>query len=327
MIRTKYRMAAVVVSYHPDNVIFRRLLNLLAFQVDKIYVIDNGSNFFDLFISSFNKNRFNEEKILFFQLKENIGLAKALNVGIEMALADGMDFIVFSDQDSQPAENMVDGLLSAYLELEKRGIRVGAIGPLVTDLHTSHTIPFQVNIPGKFFYRHGIPTDDVPHVETLTLITSGTLVPTHVLRDVGGMREDFFIDQVDIEWCHRARAKGYRLFGTSWARLYQRMGENRLSVWFFGWRFENNYKPLRIYYRLRNFVALSKLKYVNRSWLVRSGFYWFKVLSAHLVFGKDRMKTLKMACSGILDGMMGRMGRHPESGLPQVGNSVPDEHL
>jgi rhamnosyltransferase len=34
-----------------------------------------------------------------------------------------------------------------------------------------------------------------------------------VLREVGPMREDFFIDHVDIEWSHRMRAAGHALFG------------------------------------------------------------------------------------------------------------------
>jgi rhamnosyltransferase len=327
MIDPKHRIAAVIVSYHPDIVIFIKLLELFALQVDKIYVIDNGSTLENTVFPPFSQNELNGDKIIIFQAGGNLGIAKALNIGIEMALSDGMDFIIFSDQDSQPAENMANSLLSAYFELETKWGRVGAIGPLVTDLHTTNTLPFQADIPGKIFYGHRIPTDDVPHVEALTLITSGTLVPVSVLREVGGMREDFFIDQVDIEWCHRARAKGYRLFGTNWAKLYQRMGEERLLVWYLRWRFESAYKPLRIYYRLRNFVALWKLSYVDWRWKVRSSWYWLGIFYAHVIFGKERLKTLKMACLGVRDGVLGRMGRHPESGLPQVGNSVPNKHL
>lgn len=42
----------------------------------------------------------------------------------------------------------------------------------------------------------GAHTDDFRHAHS-----------ANVLRDVGGMREDFFIDHVDIEWSHRARSK------------------------------------------------------------------------------------------------------------------------
>lgn len=321
------KIVAVVITYNPDIASFKTLLEILAPQVAKIYIVDNSPNFNDSTFFSLSSSNINHEHITFLRLGENFGIATALNIGIEIAISEEMEFILLSDQDSQPEKNMVRNLFSAYSALAKEGLRVGAVGPTVTDLYTSLTYPFQAQIPGHFFYGHRAPNPYDPHVEALTLITSGTLIPVSVLREVGGMREDFFIDQVDIEWCHRARAKGYRLFGTNWAKLYQRMGEERLLVWYLRWRFESAYKPLRIYYRLRNFVALWKLSYVDWRWKVRSSWYWLGIFYAHVIFGKERLKTLKMACLGVRDGVLGRMGRHPESGLPQVGNSVPNKHL
>jgi rhamnosyltransferase len=322
-----YRVAVVIVSYNPGVAGFQRLLELLAPQVERIYVVDNSLPGNDSAFSSFFSSNLGCESVVFLRLGDNFGIATALNIGIELAISDGMDFVLLSDQDSQPEENRVKGLLSTFLELTQDGFRVGAVGPTMTDLFTSLTSPFQAKIPGKFFYGHRAPNDEAPYVEALTLITSGTLIPASVLRNVGGMREDFFIDQVDVEWCHRARSKGYRLFGTNRAKFHQRMGEARLPVWYFRWRFESAYGPLRIYYRLRNFVALWKLDYVDWRWKVRASWYWLCVFSAHAVFGKARWKTIKMGSVAVLDGVLGRMGRHPESGLPQIGNSVPDKHL
>ena len=76
------RIAAIIISYNPDIVILRKLLEIIICQAEKIYVIDNGSNFSDHLFSDVSN------KIVFFRIKENLGIAKALNVGIEMALAD-----------------------------------------------------------------------------------------------------------------------------------------------------------------------------------------------------------------------------------------------
>ena len=61
------------------------------------------------------------------------------------------------------------------------------------------------------------------------------------------MREEYFIDKVDIEWCFRARASKYQLFGTGRAHMYQRLGDGGIKVWFFGWRDVSSYSPLRVY--------------------------------------------------------------------------------
>jgi rhamnosyltransferase len=222
----------------------------------------------------------------------------------------GADFIFLSDQDSLPSEDMVRELCHAYKALTDSGLRVGAVGPTYTDLHTDLTYPFQAQLPGRFFYGHKAPTNDFPHVEALTLITSGTLIPIEVLKDVGAMREEFFIDQVDIEWCHRARAKGYRLFGTGWATMYQRMGEARFRVWYLRWRHESAYSPLRIYYRWRNFVALLKLDFIDWRWKLRSSWYLLGIVYSHVFFGSRPFDTMKMFLKGVWHGLRNKMGRY-----------------
>jgi rhamnosyltransferase len=245
-----------------------------------------------------------------FRLRDNFGIATAINMGVREAIRINATYVLLSDQDSLPAEHMVANLLTTYDECRKLAFNVGAVGPTFTDMYTKITYPFQVQRPGRFFYGHEAPTSDKPHIDALTLITSGTLIPVSVLQDVGLMREDFFIDQVDIEWCHRARSKGYRLFGTGLATMYQRMGESNLRVWYLGWRYESAYSPLRIYYRIRNFVALCKLDYIDWRWKIRSCWYTTGVVYSHVFFGRCRIKSLKMASIGLWHGITNKMGRY-----------------
>ena len=39
------------------------------------------------------------------------------------------------------------------------------------------------------------------------------------------MKESYFIDNIDLEWCFRAKSKGYELIGTDEAVLYHAIGE------------------------------------------------------------------------------------------------------
>lgn len=302
------KVAAIIVAHHPRKDELQPLLDRLRSQADEVIVVDNTPGADNPELAALIAATTGHAECTLIRLGENAGLARALNEGCRRALASGADFLLLSDQDSLPSENMVGELCRAYRALTDAGLQVGAVGPTYTDLHTGLTYPFQARLPGRLFYGHQSPTGEAPHVEVLTLITSGTLIPAGTFRDVEGMREDFFIDQVDIEWCHRARSRGYRLFGTGWATMSQRMGEAPLRVWCLRWRNESAYSPLRIYYRLRNFVAMLKLDYIDWRWKLRSSWYHLGLLYSHVFFGPRPLETLKMYFMGVWHGLRGKMG-------------------
>ena len=300
------RVDAVVVTYLPQVAGLSSLLALLSTQVDHVHVVDNPPVADTRVEALLARTQVGNGTLT--RLGENLGIARALNVGIAAAKSRGATHVLFSDQDSEPAPDMVARLLADFAGLCARGERVGAIGPVFTDRHTGTTFPFQAAVPGKFFYGHAHPEPGRPLVEALSLITSGTLVPMEVLQDVGTMREDLFIDKVDIEWCHRARAAGWKLFGSGHARMFQRMGEAGLRVWFLRWRRESVYPPLRLYYQCRNYVALAREPWIQWRWKVRNGWYTLGVVYSQVVFGRQRWQALRMAMRGLADGIRGRMG-------------------
>lgn len=300
------RVFAVVVAYLPNTDVLHALLDTLLSQTQAVFVVDNTPET-DRRVEALCAT-FHISVLTLLRLGQNFGIARALNVGIDAALAAGATHVLLSDQDSLPASNMVVELLRAYQELTDAGRRVAAVGPTYTDRHTGLTFPFQVDVSGKFFYGHRHPSPLDPNVEALTLITSGTLISARVLGELGPMREDFFIDHVDIEWSHRARAAGYALFGVGAAEMFHSMGDDALRVWYFGWRQESAYSPLRVYYRIRNFVALCSLPNIRWRWKLRNGWYWLGFVYTQTVFGQQRLAALRMAVRGLRDGLCGRMG-------------------
>jgi len=300
------RVFAVVVAYLPDTEVLRALLDALLVQTEGVVVVDN-TPVDDRRVETLCTTLARDELQLM-RLGQNLGIAHALNVGIDTAIAAGATHVLLSDQDSLPAPDMVTELLRAHDELTRSGRRVGAVGPTYTDRHTGITFPFQANVPGKFFYGHRRPDATHPAIEALTLITSGTLIAVPVLRELGPMREDFFIDHVDIEWSHRARAAGYALFGVGAAVMFHSMGDHALRVWYLGWRRESAYSPVRVYYRVRNFVALCRLPTIHWRWKVRNGWYIVGVVYTQAVFGQQHLASLRMAARGLWDGLCGCMG-------------------
>jgi rhamnosyltransferase len=299
-------VCAVIVTFKPAIAPLEELLRALIPQVSHAIVVDNSpaedSDVQDLIDS------LGSERTTLIRLGGNRGVAKGLNTGIEHARLQKADFVLLSDQDSLPAADMVMRLLEGYQHVSKSGMPVAAIGPTFTDLHTGTTFPFQAQVAGKFFYGHVRPDAQRPDVEALTLITSGTLIPLAVLDTIGAMREELFIDKVDLEWCLRARAKGFSIYGTGRAKMFQRLGERHLRVWWLRWRNESAYSPVRVYYQVRNFFALCSFSYIPLRWKLRQAWFTFGVAYSQIVFGSERISTARMVLSGAFDGLRGRMG-------------------
>lgn len=302
------RVFAVVVTFLPSRKALHALLKRLESQVSGVIVVDNNSES-DVTVPTLI-DALHSDHMQLIRLNDNMGIAKALNVGIERAIQNDADYVLLSDQDSFPDSNMVHELVLSIGALERTGHRVGAIGPTYTDRLTRVTFPFQATIPGKLFYGHAVPTAQNPTVQVLTLITSGSLVSTAVLSDVGLMREDLFIDYVDTEWCYRARSAGYELFGTLNARMSHQLGDQSLRVWYFGWRHESAYSALRMYYRTRNYIALCRMRHVSATWKIRSAWYSMGLVYTHVLYGPARCATLRMMMLGICDGLRGQMGAY-----------------
>ena len=306
------RVFAVVVAFQPNAVVLRALLETLLAQTTGVLVVDNTAED-DRRVESLYAE-FPQKALQLIRLGSNFGIAHALNVGIDVALSAGATHVLLSDQDSLPAPDMVKGLLRALAELTELGHNMGGVGPTYTDIHTQKTHPFKAIIPGKFFPGEVVADKQRPLVEALSLITSGTLIPAIALETVGLMRADFFIDRVDTEWCLRARSHGYKIFGTIYATMYQRMGEHSLTVWYGTWRQVSAYSPIRIYYQIRNSLYMWRLNYVSLRLKIRSTWYAMGVAYSNILFGNQKTFALRMAWRGFRDGLIGRMGpyRDPE---------------
>lgn len=304
------QICVVIVTFNPERDSFIALLERLYPQIQHLVIVDNSERCNNIVMKLCQETGLDINHLSLIRLGENQGIATALNIGIEEAIRLSAAFVLLSDQDSLPAVDMVANLLLAYESLTAKGLKVGAVGPTFTDKYTALTYPFQVQLEGNHFYGHKQATKEEPYVEALTLITSGALIPVGAFRNVGMMWEGLFVDQVDMEWCHRARRCGYRIFGTGSARMYQRMGEARLKVWYLHWRYESFYPPMRVYYKVRNGVAMWKLDYIDWKWKIRNSWYWLGIVYSHVVFGREgKARYFWYSCLGVWHGIVGKMGK------------------
>jgi rhamnosyltransferase len=302
------RAFAVVVAYLPDVGVLRALLDVLLAQTAGVFVVDNtpaADQRVEALCAALT-----QPALHLIRLGDNFGIARALNIGIEAALAVGATHVLLSDQDSLPAANMVHNLLQIINNQLGNGLKVGAAGPTYTDVYTKKTFPFKAIIPGKYFPGEILASETNPIVNALSLITSGTLIPANVFEEVGLMREDFFIDRVDTEWCLRARSRGFIIFGTIHATMYQRMGEHSLKVWYGTWQQLSSYAPIRVYYQIRNSMYMWRLNYIPTKWKIKNSWYALGMIYSHVFFSHQKRTYLIMSWRGFLDGILGKMGSY-----------------
>ncbi|MBT8147476.1 MAG: glycosyltransferase [Gammaproteobacteria bacterium] len=241
-----------------------KLLGQLNRETDFL-VIDNGSP---------DAVRFKESILAYSrcleyrQLAENVGLAQALNYGLEEVQKRNYRFALLFDQDSSLGDLYVESMLAAYEEALGAGKeKVAAIGPRVINPQTRRQTPFKLF--SKVVFRSDQPFCDNKHLfQADFFITSGTLLALSCLDDIGLMKASYFIDNVDLEWCFRAKYRGYALVGTDRAILYHAIGERSANP-LVRRGLLAKHSPDRTYYSSRNRVHLYSAGYSPWGWKLR----------------------------------------------------------
>ncbi len=296
------RVWAVVVSHQPDVATVRAALGACVAQVERVLVVDNGSGAAVLGALREGVRQAGAEVL---ELGDNLGIAAAQNRGIAAARAGGATHVLLLDQDSVPAPDMVARLLDALDALRARDVPVAAVGPRLVDRRSGASTPF-VRIGMLGVRRLACEAADAPWIETDFLVSSGTLVSLDRLDAVGLPEEGLFIDNVDLEWSFRARARGLRLYGVCGAVLEHSVGD---QVFHLLGRALYRHGPLRQYYIMRNRILLYRRAYSPWGWVVQD--FWrmlFKVALFSLVW-PPRRQNLRMMWRGLCDGLRGRTGR------------------
>ncbi len=301
------RVVAVVVTYNPDVIALVKLLEMLLPQVAYAIVVDNAS----LPDMSSILARWKYQNIDLLRMPENYGVAAAQNAGIERAMNLGADYILLSDQDSCPSTSMVTELLAALMtaRADQAAPPVAAVGPVIIDRRTGLTYYMidRMGLPRKW-----MPAIDIkklpPLIEVASLPASGTLIPIEVIKRIGAMRSNYFIDHVDTEWCTRAKASGYRVIGVPASRMEHQFGDACKRVWFFGFRRVIYHSPLRNYYMIRN--TLLMIRDTTMSWPWRIHYIWRLMrLVYFLLFAGDRWLRLRRMIRGLQHALKGLSGR------------------
>jgi rhamnosyltransferase len=297
-------VCAVVVTYHPDAGLPNRLSSVSA-QAGAVIVVDNGSADAE---RSMLREAASDPKIELLLNPENLGLARAINIGIQRAAALGYSWVLLLDQDTLVDSHMLHTLSAIVASFPDRE-RLAVVGSNFRDSDD--------RAPGAADRQSPDETSDDRWEDVDCVITSGSLLPLAAHFAIGPFREEFFIDYVDEEYCRRAKAKGYRVIRSRKQIMLHTIGAPTVhkTLWITKWT--SNHTPDRRYYIARNNTVLLH-EYGNS----RAGMWIFKSLGRSLRLCKrialyERTKARKIAAvmHGWWDGVRGNMGpRNPQQG-------------
>lgn len=280
-------ICAVVVAYFPDEGFEARLQTILP-QVAKLIVVDNTPDAISLspgLIAAWG------ERLHCIANHTNRGVAAALNQGLEYALRQGYPWVLTLDQDTQCYSNMVTTLGSVY---ESCWPRPAVIGSNYLDPRN---------------HKPKVSPQGNECLEQKTVITSGSLVNAKIALLIGGFREDYFIDQVDHEFCLRLRTRGYRVVISREPAMAHSVGRpGGVDVPFLG--ILPNHPPLRKYYIARNtVVTISAYWRQEPEWCLRRAVRLLLGLLLMATLEDQRRSNVRAFATGFRDAILGRMGQ------------------
>jgi rhamnosyltransferase len=282
-------VCAVVITYHPSAAMVEHTSKVLE-QVAGLVIVDNGSSPQELEgLRTASQSR----GFHLIENGENLGIAEALNRGVEWARSQGYPWVLLLDQDSNITSGFVQDMFRTWASQPDRG-RIGSVQPKYIDPDTGSEA------------RVWRARDGGPVIS----MTSGSLMPMWIFDRIGLFASEYFIDMVDWEYCLRIRAAGYQVIDSRDAVLLHSAGAPAQRK-LLGFAFRpSNHSPMRRYYLSRNRIVLYR-KYFFKFpvWTMQAMWDGFRETVKCFVGDRDRRNKLRSLIMGTWDGLMGRMGK------------------
>lgn len=257
--------AAVVVTYHrPEHL--RRTVAALQRQTSPpvaVVVVDNGGDAGEL------------PSAVLVSAPGNLGFGGGLSLGCRH-LPEGLDFVLFADDDSEGAPDLVERLIAVAASHPEAGGFVASGGRLHWGIPRHGTVSKR-NMDGTAEVDFG-------------LIDHG-LFRTRAVRDAGPPDGDLFMGFEDVDFTDRIRRAGWSLLLIDGP--VDRMHVGSVNQW-------------RLYYQVRNFALAARKRRSARWWLGWSA-RTALMLSSSVVHGRWGPARLRLL--GAADGVRGVTGR------------------
>ena len=277
------KLAGMVTLYNPTDEDIKNISTYIN-DVDVLYVIDNTEG-------KDNKDRLpKNKKIKYIFNNENIGVASALNMAANLAIKDGYEYLLTNDQDTTFKKDVVKNLKK---DIEKNDM--SKIG-IVTPWHNT-----------KLYIKKLTEKYDYPEY----VMTSGNILNLKIFKKVGGFKDWFFIDGIDIEYCLNIRKHGYIILRDNSLEIDHNLGNIRHKKLFNKDWVIGNYNHIRRYYIMRNNHYIFDMYFdfaPHICWNIVSQKEFYQEI---LLFEKNKLRKIIAMRKGLRDYKKGIKGKYP----------------
>jgi rhamnosyltransferase len=275
------RITAIVTAYHPCP----RLLDVVEAaraSCVEVLVVDNTPGGAELLAGA------PPDRVRVLRPRGNLGLAGALNLAVR-EMSPESDVVLLLDQDSVLSGDLI-GLLAAHLA----DPTVGAAAPVPWDAVRESYIDPRTVLRPEVSDRGAV-------------ITSGMVVRRSLVEELGGFREDFFMDCVDQDFCLRLRRRGLRIVQDRRVRMPHSLGDVREHRFLIGHVRATHHPQWRLYWVIRNGVVLVRenLRF-SPVWCLTSILIMMRWVLLTALYEKPRGARLHAMWHGLRDGLMAR---------------------
>lgn len=263
------------------------------YPLHKIIVVDNGSTTEN---SSLEKTYPDVEFVF---LKKNRGVGFGHNTSWKLAIEKfDADFIWSLEHDCLPESSNLSKIIEKSVQCFSE-----------KDIYAVNSIELNDFDFDKFsYYKIRFPNiKRIPKLHKVKdyfggLCFNGVLIPAHVIKRIGYLREDFFIGCEDAEYTQRIYENGGKVLRVVDTYVYHDLYKKHKKIEF-GKKvllFPNN-SPIREYYSFRNYLALNR-NYVNFAIKL------FPSIIYILLFRGDKFANISSKILGFYDAIRGKLG-------------------
>lgn len=276
-------IAAVVVLFNPDVDVVKNISSYVD-CVEKVYIIDN-SNFSNEHL--FKGLPFQDSLEYVFN-NGNLGIAKALNIGCDLAIQAGMRWVLTMDQDS------------IFLNLDSK-----IISPVLNTIDSRIVLYYPNVLLDGVVYDKYIMENNKP----IIVMTSGNFINLKAYQAIGGFEDKLFIDYVDIDYCLKLKAAGFAITLLPDAYLAHELGQSKLISLLSLKAIITNHSSLRRYYITRNRLYVSKkYKTISAVFTKTEKRIFINDLLKILLFEDHKISKLKSVFRGYKDFKSNKFG-------------------
>ncbi|KPJ69771.1 hypothetical protein AMJ44_02350 [candidate division WOR-1 bacterium DG_54_3] len=242
------KVAIIILNWngYSDTAECLKSLKKIDYPNYEIVIVDNGSK-------DGSPDRLKREFPYITLLKnpDNLGFAEGCNVGMRYALERGVDYILLLNNDTVVEQQF----LTRMVEAAERDSNTGILCPKIYYYDKPNVIwtaGGKINKLTSRTYAMGLNKADKGQYDKLKEVdyVSGCalLIKAETVEKIGMLDKDYFNHYEDVDWCMRARRRGYKILYIPDSVIY-----HKVSMALGG-----KYSPIHMYYQMRNWLWFAK---------------------------------------------------------------------